>query len=127
MGSDFTDNLGDIVVFALDDLAKVGIVAKVKDGLYVLVQPLNQLNQSVVVGPVTALMIADLVNGWTEKTGEQKDTGYVVNKLSIIDRDLQALCTICHTLLSYDDEPNPEDDDDDEEQDQPPRKPTKKG
>lgn len=106
----FIDNLAEIVTFGLEDLSKLGIVAKVKDGLYILVQPLNQLNQTVVVSPVTSLMIADIVNGWTTNTGEQKETGYVVNKLSITDRDLQALCSICHTLLSFDDEPFEEDD-----------------
>lgn len=115
--SDFVTNLRDITGTALDDLVKGGLVAKVRDGFYVLTQPITQLNQSVVLTPFTSMMLADLVNGWAEKTGDAKATGYVVNKLAITDRDVSALCQICAMLLSRDDEPESmeeEEGDDDE-------------
>ena len=115
VGSDFSNNLKDIVTYGLQELDKLGIVARVKEGLYVLIQPLNQLNQTVILSPITALMIADIVNNWTEQTGEQKDPGYVVTKLAVTDRDVQALCTICHTLMSINDEPEGESEDREEE------------
>ncbi len=40
------------------------------------------MNQTVVINPLTAMMIADMVNSWTSDTGEMKETGYAVNKLA---------------------------------------------
>jgi len=101
-GDELVDNKVEVIRYALDDLVRLGLVAKVKDGLYVLVSPLNQMNQTVVINPVTAMMICDMVNSWTTDTGEMKETGYVVNKLAITDRDIAALCHICHVMLSND-------------------------
>ena len=97
----------EIVAYALDELVKLGVIAKVSPDLYVLVQPLSQFPQSVTISPMTALMVADLINGWTKMTGDQGKTGYIVNKLGLTDYDIGSLCTICHALLEqqeYDDE-----------------------
>lgn len=110
-GDEFVDSKIDVVRYALDDMVKLGLVAKVKESLYVLSGPLNQINQTVVIGPMTAMMVADMVNGWTNDTGEMKETGYAVNKLSVTDRDIAALCHICHVMLS-----NDMDDDESEEE-----------
>ena len=113
-GPDFIEHKESIVRYGLDELVKVGLLAQIKSGpkstLYVLNQPLNQLNQTTVITPITALMLADLVNGFTKQTGEQKETGYVVNKLSITDYDIATLCRICHTMLSTDGSNNDEGD-----------------
>lgn len=101
-GEEMVNNKEQIVRHGLDELCKVGIVSKINKELYILSSPLNQLNQTVVLSPMTTLMIADLVNEWTKKTGEMKETGYVVNKLSITDRDIAAVCHICHVMLSND-------------------------
>lgn len=106
-GSDMANHLTDIVRYVLDDLTTRGVVAKVSPILYVLHQPLNQLPQTIVISPITAMTVADLVNGFTKASGEMKETGYVVNKLGVTDRDIAALCSICH-MLSVEDE----DDDD---------------
>lgn len=115
VGPDFVANIAHITEYALEDLVKLGVLAKVRDGFYVLSQPLTQLNQTVVITPFTALMLADIVNGWSRKTGEMKETGYVVNKLAVTDRDVSALCQLCAMLLSRDDEPEEVDDEEDEE------------
>lgn len=101
----FTANLEAITLYGLQELVKINIIAQVTTTAFVLIQPVTQLSQTVVVDPFTALMLADLVNGWTETSGEQKETGYVVNKLGITNKDIYALCQITATLLSSDDEP----------------------
>lgn len=106
-GGDFVEHKREIVQYALDELVKLGIIAKVSGDLYVLIQPLSQFPQSVTISPMTALMVSDLINGWTKMTGDQEKTGYVVNKLGITDYDIGSLCTICHALLEqreYDEE-----------------------
>lgn len=118
VGDDFVSNLPAIVTVALEDLVRLGILARAREGLYVLVQPLTQINQTIVLSPFTALMLADMVNGWAEKTGEMKETGYVVNKLAITDRDVNALCQICGILLSQNDELEEDDEDESEEDDE---------
>lgn len=118
VGEDFVANLQDIVTVALEDLVRLGMVARAREGLYVLTQPITQMNQTIVISPFTALMLADMVNGWAEKTGEMKETGYVVNKLAITDRDVNAICQICGILLSQNDELEEDEDDDDGEDDE---------
>lgn len=125
-GPDFIEHKEAIVRYGLDELVKIGILAPVKVGpkssLYILSQPLNQLNQTTVVTPITALMLADLVNGFTKQTGEQSETGYVVNKLAVTDYDIATLCRICHTMLSTD-RMDDEDDGDEGKGLPPPRRP----
>lgn len=101
-GEEMVNNKESIVRHGLDELTKLGIISKISKELYILSSPLNQLTQTVVLNPMTTLMVADLVNEWTKKTGEMKQTGYVVNKLAITDRDIAAVCHICHVMLSND-------------------------
>lgn len=100
----FVDRKEDIVRVAINGLVKVGILEEAKPDLYVLTGPLTQLNQNVMIGPMTAMMVGDLVNDWMRHTGEIKDTGYVVNKLAITDRDIAAVCHICYQILANDGE-----------------------
>lgn len=116
-GPDFAARIKDIVVVGLDELAALGLIKRVASGFYVLCAPLMQVNQSVVISPLTAWMLADLVNHWVESTGERKETGYVVNKLVITDRDVAALCHISQTLLGAKTEPGFEDDPEDGDED----------
>lgn len=103
-GNDFVAHKEEIVRYSLNELAKVGVVAQVSENLYILTQSLNSMSQTIVLTPVTALMLADLVNGFTRQTGEQKETGYVVNKMAVTDYDISTLCRICHTMLNMDEE-----------------------
>ena len=109
-GGDFVNHKGEIVKFALKELEKAGLVAEVSPGIFVLQQPLTNLPQSVVISPFTALMIADLVNQWMKISGEQKKTGYVVNKMQITNQDIVKLCSICHTIFSSDEQEEDPDD-----------------
>lgn len=105
---EFSAHKGDVARYALDEYTKSGIIAKVNDNLYALIQPINNLNQSLVLSPLTALMVANLVNDFVTHTGERKSTGYVVNMMSITDRDIQSLCHICHTLIGGSGDGEPE-------------------
>lgn len=121
-GPDFAARIKDIVVVGLDELAALGLIKRVASGFYVLCAPLMQANQSVVISPLTAWMLADVVNHWVESTGERKETGYVVNKLAITDRDVAALCHISQTLLAAKTEPGFEDDPEDGDEDPDPER-----
>ena len=99
----FDQHKEDVARFVLGEMAKGGIVAQVTPTFYALVQPVNQLSQSVVIDSLTAMMVADLVNDFVMQTGERAQTGYVVNQLALSNRDIAALCHICHHLLGGDD------------------------
>ncbi len=113
----FAESKEEVARWVLDEYVKGGIVAKVSDTLYVLTQPISQLSQQVVITPLTALMLTNIVNDWVNATGERKQTGYVVNQLSINDRDVAALCHICHQLM---DGPGPDLDDGEDPEKLPP-------
>lgn len=99
----FDSHKEDVVRFVLGELSKGGIVAQVTPTFYALVQPVNQLSQTLVVDALTAMMVADLVNDFVMQTGERAQTGYIVNQLALTNRDIAALCHICHRLLGADD------------------------
>ncbi len=97
---DFVVHKRAIVVYGLNELVKLGVIAEVTPGkLYVLNQPITSLNQTLTLSSITCAMVADLTNGWLERTGEFKATGRVVNKLGILNDDVAYLCGMCHALL----------------------------
>ncbi len=85
---------------ALDDYVKSGVLILVADGLYLLTQPINTFNQSVVLSPIAAEMVADLVNIFAE------DEGYTANKMALTSDDISTLCHFCHALLDDDSTPS---------------------
>lgn len=86
---------------ALTDLAKAGIIVEVEGvpGLYVLTQPLNTYTQQLTVSSMTAEMVADIVNGFSEAISEDEETPYLCNKMGLTGDDIARLCHICHVLL----------------------------
>jgi hypothetical protein len=86
---------------ALSDMVKAGILADVEGvpGLYVLTQPLNTYTQQVTMNSMTAEMVADLVNGFSEALLREGEEPYVCNKMNISGDDVARLCHICHTIL----------------------------
>lgn len=90
-----------LVKTALIEFEKMGVAVcyDQKKGLYILSQPVDSFIQPVNVGPVTAEMVADLVNLYRE------DEGYRANKMALTNDDITCLCHFCHTLLS-DGDPN---------------------
>ena len=88
---------------ALQELARNGIVAEVTgtDGnVYILTQPLNTYTQQVVISPMVAEMVGDLVNGFSEALDDEGGDKYVANKMNISGEDVARLCHICHMLLN---------------------------
>lgn len=87
-----------LVKTALAEFEKIGVAVcyDQKNGLYILSQPVDSFIQPVNVGPVTAEMVADLVNLYRE------DEGYRANKMALTNDDITCLCHFCHTLLSED-------------------------
>ena len=84
---------------ALEDFKRVNIVAELGQtgsGIYILTQPLNTFTQTVSITPMTAEMVADLINDVGQMLTGRK---YVSNKLGLTDTDIQMLCNMCHNLL----------------------------
>lgn len=89
---------------ALTDLVRLGILAEVEaaggGGIYVLTQPLNSYTQTVTLAPMTAEMVGDLVNGFSDMLSENDNgDGYRANKMNITGEDIARLCHICHMIL----------------------------
>jgi len=92
---------------ALGDMERAGLILCLDQvaGLYVLTQPLTSLPQSVLVAPLTAHLVAELINGMGERTGFLNGGGqYVTNKFAITDGDILAIVQICHALSDEVDE-----------------------
>ena len=87
---------------ALSDLVKQGVVSEIEGspGIYVLTQPLNSYSQTVILSPIVAEMVGDLVNGFSDALngGDERD-GYIVNKMQITGEDIGRLCHMCHMIL----------------------------
>lgn len=84
-----------LVKAGLDDFARVGILLEVSTGTYILTQPISVMTQQVILSPLAAEMVADLVNEFT-------DGPYQANKLGITTTDIERLCGFCHFLLDED-------------------------
>jgi len=95
----FLDNKDKLFIAALDDYIKSGVLVEVSSGLYMLTQPINSFNQSVILSPITSEMVADLVNLFS------KDEGYVANKMALTSDDITMLCHFCHSLLDESNSP----------------------
>lgn len=84
---------GALIKQALDDMVKGGFLLeldKVK-GVYMLTQPLGTFNQSVVISPYTANLVADAFNFFARQTGPSP---YVANKLAITDTEVMAIAQL---------------------------------
>ena len=88
---------------ALTELIRNGIVAEIEGspGVYVLTQPLNSYSQTVILPPIVAEMVGDLVNGFSNamSDGDEDSEHYTVNKMQITGEDIGRLCHICHMIL----------------------------
>lgn len=87
---------------ALSDLAKQGIISEIEGspGVYILAQPLNSYSQTVILPPIVAEMVGDLVDGFADAlSGEDEGDHYTVNKMQITGDDIGRLCHICHMIL----------------------------
>lgn len=83
---------------ALDEFVRAGILAEVSPGLYLLTQPIDQCSQQVVLSPLAAEMIADLVNGFSESLGDDTFEAHC-SKMAITSQDIERVCQLCHFLL----------------------------
>lgn len=81
---------------ALEELAKLGMVALVKEGFYVLTQPITSYAQNVQISPIAALMVADLAETFVNGN----DIDHTVNQLAITEHDILFVCKLCHELLN---------------------------
>jgi hypothetical protein len=86
---------------ALTDMVKSGVLVEVETvpGLYVLTQPLNTYTQQVSISSITAEMVGDLINGFSEAMAGDDEDSYVCNKMNITGEDVARLCHICHMIL----------------------------
>lgn len=100
LGKELVGQEEDLFRAALEDFKRVNIVSELGatgSGVYILTQPLNTFNQTVTITPMTAEMIADLINGpGRVLTGNKR---YTANKLGLTDSDLQMVVSMCHMLL----------------------------
>ena len=66
---------------------------------YVLKQPLTAAPQAVVIAPLTAHRVAELINDFGRRTGFLTNPHqYATNKFAITDGDIGAIVQICYTL-----------------------------
>ncbi len=83
-----------LVRAALDDMAQIGLLCPLGD-TYVLKAPLGSFNQSVVISPYTASMVADAFNHFARQVN---GVPYTANKLAITDTEVQVLAQIVFQL-----------------------------
>lgn len=100
-----------LVRAALDDMASIGLLVALGD-TYLLKAPLGTFNQSVIISPYTAAMVADIFNEFARQT---QGVGYTANKLAISDTEIHALAHIVFTLRDQLDEMYEQMDMDDED------------
>lgn len=87
---------------ALTEMVRNGVVAEIEGspGVYVLTQPLNSYSQTVILPPIVAEMVGDLVNGFSNAISDDEGgERYTVNKMQITGEDIGRLCHICHMIL----------------------------
>lgn len=90
---------------ALQDMVQAGILVVVAEGVYVLAQPLNTFSQQVIISPLAAEMVADMVNEWHQGLDGPP---YTANKMAITSYDIETLCHYLHFLLDEDTHPDPD-------------------
>ncbi len=100
LGEALAPHRAALVTAALNDMVTGGLLAPVAAGLYVLTQPLNVFSQQVVLSPLGAEMVADLVNEWHSMADE--GGSYTANKMAINSHDIETLCHYLHFLLDED-------------------------
>lgn len=91
----YTEYTRNIIVAGLDNLVNNGMLIKLNDDLYILKQPINSFNQSVILSPNIASAITDKVNMLSTEDDEE-DT---CNVLNITEEDIIKLLIIIDTLL----------------------------
>ncbi len=107
---------------ALEDMVKSGhlMVLDQVNGVYMLTQPLGTFNQTVVISPYTANLIADAFNFFARSTNP---TPYIASKLAITDAEINAVAQICFAQRDELDEMYEDmmgDDEDGDDDDMPP-------
>lgn len=106
-GSALADKKEPLFRAALEDLEKGGVVFCLDsiNRVYVLTQPLTSLPQNVIVSSLTAHRLAELINGFGQRTGFFSNPHqYATNKFAITDGDIAAAIQICHALANEVDE-----------------------
>lgn len=84
------------VRLAVEELVKAGYISNIGDDLYVMSVGLESVVQPVVLTPVVAQMVVDLVN----EVCVHEDSDYIANGLALTSRDIEEVCRLCHFLLS---------------------------
>lgn len=105
LGETLAQHKVGLVRAALEDMAHAGILVPIAEGVYVLTQPLNAFSQQVVISPLAAEMVADMVNGWHAGLDGPP---YTANKMTITTYDIETLCHYLHFMLDEDTQPDPD-------------------
>lgn len=88
-----------LVRAALNDFTLQGVTLEISPGVWILTNPIGNLSQNVVLSPMAAEMVADLVADWHDNVDGPQ---YSPNKLAITSYDIECLCHYCHFLLDED-------------------------
>ncbi len=100
-GGKLADTKPELIRAVLDELVKDTVLVYLKEGCYILKQPLDMFPQTVVITPQTANMIADLINESADMVGYEN---YRSNKLAISDADISGAVKIALAFRAIVDE-----------------------
>lgn len=100
VSASLTEFKTELIRAALADLEVSGMVRRIDkpdSTAWVLTRSLTSFMQQVTIGPLTAELVADLVNDYREANGIHGD---VCDKTSINETDILNVVHICHEMMS---------------------------